>query len=72
VNCALALLSLCESQLHFTKGGNKMATNKKPANQLRCGNIKPTIWENTSEKLILLNYPFVCTIRQPLLDVTVE
>ncbi len=49
-----------------------MATNKKPANQLRCGNIKPTIWENTSEKLILLKYPFVCTIRQPLLDVTVE
>lgn len=27
-----------------------MATNKKPANQLRCGNIKATIWENTSEK----------------------
>ena len=31
-------------------GGNKMATNKKPANTLRCGNIKATIWENTSEK----------------------
>jgi hypothetical protein len=27
-----------------------MATNHKPANQLRCGNIKATIWENTSEK----------------------
>ena len=27
-----------------------MATNNKPANQLRCGNIKATIWENTSEK----------------------
>ena len=28
-----------------------MATNKKqPANMLRCGNIKATIWENTSEK----------------------
>ena len=27
-----------------------MATNNKPANQLRFGNIKATIWENTSEK----------------------
>ena len=27
-----------------------MATNNKPANQLRCGNIKATIWENVSEK----------------------
>ena len=27
-----------------------MATNKKPTNTLRCGNIKATIWENTSEK----------------------
>ncbi|MGH7183754.1 MAG: hypothetical protein ACREJN_17505 [Nitrospiraceae bacterium] len=27
-----------------------MATNSKPANQLRCGNIKATIWENISEK----------------------
>ena len=27
-----------------------MATNNKPANQLRCGNIKATIWENTSKK----------------------
>jgi hypothetical protein len=27
-----------------------MATNNKPANQLGCGNIKATIWENTSEK----------------------
>ncbi len=27
-----------------------MATNKQPANQLRFGNIKATIWENTSEK----------------------
>jgi hypothetical protein len=51
VTCSLALPFLCESQLQFTKGGNKMATNnKKPANQLRCGNIKATIWENTSEK----------------------
>ena len=24
--------------------------NNKPANTLRCGNIKATIWENTSEK----------------------
>ena len=27
-----------------------MATKNKPANQLRCGNIKATIWENVSEK----------------------
>jgi len=27
-----------------------MATNKQPANTLRCGNLKATIWENTSEK----------------------
>ena len=33
-----------------------MATNNKPANQLRCGNIKATIWENTSE-----NGPFFST-----------
>ena len=26
-----------------------MATNNKPANTLRCGNIKATIWENVSE-----------------------
>ncbi len=24
--------------------------NNKPANQLRCGNIKATIWQNVSEK----------------------
>ncbi len=27
-----------------------MATNKKPANTLRCGNVKATIWQNFSEK----------------------
>jgi hypothetical protein len=27
-----------------------MATNNKPANTLRCGNIKSTIWQNVSEK----------------------
>jgi hypothetical protein len=27
-----------------------MATNNKPANTLRCGNIKATIWHNSSEK----------------------
>ena len=27
-----------------------MATSNKPANTLRCGNIKATIWENISEK----------------------
>jgi hypothetical protein len=46
----LALLFLCESQLHFNQGGIKMATNNKPANTLRCGSIKATIWQNVSEK----------------------
>jgi hypothetical protein len=27
-----------------------MATNNKPANQLRCGSIKATIWQNVSDK----------------------
>ena len=27
-----------------------MATTKKPANRLQCGNIKATIWQNVSEK----------------------
>ena len=27
-----------------------MATNKKPANTLQCGNVKATIWQNVSEK----------------------
>ncbi len=27
-----------------------MASNKQPANTLRCGNIKATIWQNVSEK----------------------
>ena len=27
-----------------------MATNNKPTNTLRCGNIKATIWQNVSEK----------------------
>jgi hypothetical protein len=27
-----------------------MATNKQPANTLRCGTIKATIWQNVSEK----------------------
>jgi hypothetical protein len=50
VKSTLALLFPRESQLHFNKGGNKMATNNKPANTLRCGNIKVTIWQNVSEK----------------------
>jgi hypothetical protein len=33
-----------------------MATNNKPANMLRCGNIKATIWKNASE-----NDPFFAT-----------
>jgi hypothetical protein len=27
-----------------------MTTHNKPANTLRCGNIKATIWQNVSEK----------------------
>lgn len=27
-----------------------MATNNKPANTLRCGSIKATIWQNVSER----------------------
>jgi hypothetical protein len=27
-----------------------MATHNKPANTLRCGNVKTTIWQNVSEK----------------------
>jgi len=27
-----------------------MATNNKPANTLRCGSIKATIWQNVSDK----------------------
>jgi hypothetical protein len=38
-------------------GGNKMATNKQPANTLRCGGIRATIWQNVSE-----NGPFFTTI----------
>lgn len=42
-----------------------MATNnKKPANQLRCGNIKATIWENTSEKGPF----FAATFSRPFKD----
>ena len=40
-----------------------MATNNKPANQLRCGNIKATIWENGSE-----NGPFFSTFSRPFKD----
>ena len=41
-----------------------MATNNKPANTLRCDNIKATIWENTSE-----NGPFfVTTFSRPFKD----
>ena len=41
-----------------------MATNKQPANQLRCGNIKATIWENTSEKSPF----FATTFSRPFKD----
>jgi len=41
-----------------------MATNNKPANRLRCGNIKATIWKNTSEKGPF----FSATFSRPLKD----
>jgi len=36
----------------------------KPANQLRCGNIKATIWQNVSEKGPF----FATTFSRPLKD----
>ena len=38
-----------------------MATHNKPANTLRCGNIKATIWQNVSE-----NGPFFTTTFSPV------
>ena len=43
-----------------------MATNNKPANTLRCGNIKATIWENTSENGSF----FSTTFSRPFKDQT--
>ena len=40
--------------------------NNKPANTLRCGNIKATIWENTSEKGLF----FSTTFSRPFKDYT--
>jgi len=44
-----------------------MATNNKPANQLRCGNIKATIWQNVSEKGPF----FATTFSRPFKDQSV-
>ena len=41
-----------------------MATNNIPANTLRCGNIKATIWQNVSEKGPL----FSTTFSRPFKD----
>jgi len=41
-----------------------MATNKKPSNTLRCGNIKATISQNTSEKGPF----FAATFSRPFKD----
>ena len=44
-----------------------MATNqqsRRPATTLRCGNIKATIWENTSEKGLF----FATTFSRPFKD----
>ena len=35
-----------------------MATNNKPANTLRCGSIKATIWQNVSEKGLFFSTTF--------------
>ena len=42
----------------------KKQQSKQPANQLRCGNIKVTIWENTSEKGPF----FAATFSRPFKD----
>ena len=41
-----------------------MATNKQPANTLRFGNIKATIWQNSSEKCPFFSMNF----SQPFTD----
>jgi hypothetical protein len=41
-----------------------MASNNKPANMLRCGNIKATIWQNVSEKGSF----FATTFSRPFKD----
>ena len=41
-----------------------MATNNNPANTLRCGSIKATIWENSSEKGLF----FATTFSRPFKD----
>ena len=43
-----------------------MATNNKPANTLRCGSIKATIWQNVSEKGPF----FATTFSRPFKDQT--
>ena len=42
----------------------KKQQSKQPANQLRCGNIKATIWENRSEKGSF----FATTFSRPFKD----
>lgn len=42
----------------------KKPQSKQPANTLRCGNIKATIWENTSEKGSF----FATTFSRPFKD----
>lgn len=41
-----------------------MATNKQPANTLRCGNIKATIWQNSGPTGLF----FSTTFSRPLKD----
>jgi hypothetical protein len=50
-------------ELHFDKGGNKMATNNQPATTLRYGRIKATIWQNVSEKGPFFSTPSLARSR---------
>jgi hypothetical protein len=45
-------------------GMNRAVQSKRPAIKLRCGNIKATIWENTSEKGLF----FAATFSRPFKD----
>jgi hypothetical protein len=42
----------------FQQRRKQDGTNKKPANTLRCGNNKATIWQNVSEKGLFFSSTF--------------
>ena len=41
-----------------------MATNNKPANTLRCGNLKATIWQNVSEKGVVFRNDLLSAVQR--------